>query len=161
MLNIKYVVRFWKKVDHKGKTKKDCWEWTGCCMKNGYGVFNYDGKHTKLAHRVAFMIAFPDIYSEDLFCLHKCDNRRCCNPNHLYVGTAQMNSDDKISRKRDRFIGEQNGQSVLTEQDIYSIRNMYATTDLTQNKIAEKFGISGGHVCNIVNRKVWKHLIIK
>lgn len=75
-----------------------CWVWTGTRAKSGYGVLNINAKIT-LVHRLVWrLIRGPIPRRKDL--LHTCDNPPCCNPDHLYVGTAKENSRDMVLRGR-------------------------------------------------------------
>lgn len=87
--------RFWEKV-----AKSDgCWEWTACLFKNGYGKFLWNGK-TTYAHKTAWILTHgPDLGPED-YILHRCDNRKCVNPDHLYMGDQSINVLDMITKGR-------------------------------------------------------------
>lgn len=76
-----------------------CWQWTAYKNKKGYGVLGITNKKTVLAHRVSWVIRFGDI-PEKLNVLHRCDNPECCNPEHLFLGTALDNAQDRERRKR-------------------------------------------------------------
>jgi len=84
--------RFWDKVD---KQSNGCWEWLGGTNK-GYGAVSHEGS-MKLAHRVAWRLLNGGIPSGVLV-LHKCDNRRCVNPEHLYLGSYSDNNLDRAVR---------------------------------------------------------------
>lgn len=87
--------RFWGKVAQS----EECWEWTASLFKNGYGKFRWDGK-TTYAHRTAWILTYgPDLGSEDCI-LHRCDNKKCVNPNHLYMGDQPTNVLDMITKGR-------------------------------------------------------------
>ena len=101
--------RFWKKVQ---KTES-CWNWIGGGRGNGYGSFRFQGK-TIDTHRISWMIHHGSI-PEGLCVLHSCDNRRCTNPSHLFLGTKKVNHDDMVAKgrkpgpKRGRRIPVQHG----------------------------------------------------
>jgi hypothetical protein len=91
--------RFWSKV--RTGTEADCWEWTaGLYGGKRYGSFRVSkelGNH--LAHRVAFGLSNGGI-PDGMDILHRCDNPRCCNPKHLFAGTAKDNVDDMMAKGR-------------------------------------------------------------
>jgi hypothetical protein len=95
---VPFPVRFWSKVAVAGPD--DCWEWQGAIGSTGYGNLDIDGSTVK-AHRVSHLLTHGPI-PPGLYVLHSCDNRRCVNPNHLRIGTAQDNADDRRIRGRGR-----------------------------------------------------------
>lgn len=122
--------RFWSKVDKQGLThpvlKTRCWEWTASKVTNsGYGQFQVI-KSTTLAHRISWLIHFGEIPT-GLFVLHKCDNKICVNPDHIFLGTHQANMDDCKAKGRNA-VGDRNGTRKYPERIIrgdahYSRRN--------------------------------------
>ena len=86
--------RFLSKVE-----KSDgCWLWTGYVMPNGYGKFGVTPQSVQLAHRVAWWLATGSWPSDKI--LHRCDNRRCVNPAHLFEGSQLDNLRDMTAKGR-------------------------------------------------------------
>jgi DNA-binding transcriptional regulator YiaG len=137
-------IRFWEKVDIRDPD--ECWEWKGCKLASGYGRFNVLGQ-IKLAHRVALMISGVQV--NDSLVLHKCDNKGCVNPNHLYLGTSGDNIGDR--EKRNPVSGELSGVShtkLYAEEMVYIRSQRYK---LTQSQLAERFRVSRTTI-----RRVWE-----
>jgi len=122
----------------------DCLEWSGCCHATGYGQTWVNGKPWS-THRLALHLEGIDVSGH--LVLHSCDNRLCCNPDHLRLGTHQENMDDMKSRGRQ--------SRKLTEQDVLDIR---AITGMTQQAIADQYGVTHVAINHIINRKSWKHI---
>ena len=145
--------RFWSKVD---KTDT-CWNWTGAKNLTGYGRFWLNGQ--KSAHRVALQLEGIDIPS-GMCVLHKCDNRACVNPAHLFIGTQQDNIADM--HQKGRYVnkgqpkGEVHTQAKLCDLDVWLIRELLPTQ--TQAAIAEWFGVSFGTISKIKIGTRWGHV---
>ncbi len=142
-------IRFWNHVD---KTDKDsCWEWTGGTAK-GYGAFSGENREQIRAHRFSYVLHYGEI-QEGLCVLHKCDNRLCVNPDHLFIGTLADNNHD-AKRKGRNARGESHGGSKLTELDVLAIR--YDSRLL--RIVAKEYGIKEGQVSRIKNGSRWGYL---
>ncbi len=93
------VARFWSKVD-KSAGVSACWPWTGAGHRDGYGRAHFLGRDKiAIAHRLAYKLSKGDI-KEGMDVLHTCDNRKCCNPAHLWLGTHKENMDDMRRKGR-------------------------------------------------------------
>lgn len=151
--------RFWNKV--KISDPSSCWEWQACKNRKGYGSFSPGRKYlsitgTKISHRFAFLFHYGEINCELQVC-HSCDNPGCCNPFHLWQGTAKQNSED-MSLKGRSPRGEKQGSTNLTNADVYAIRAMYATGRFQQKEIAEKFCMTQQGIYHIINNLTWKDI---
>jgi hypothetical protein len=111
--------RFWEKVDRRGPS--DCWNWTASTDTGGYGIIGRKGvKGMALAHRIAWEFAYGAA-GEGMCVLHHCDNPKCCNPYHLWLGSRADNNRDKVQKGR-QVKGRTNGRTKLTEEQVISIR---------------------------------------
>lgn len=134
-----------------------CWLWAGGMISTGYGQFKMPPRDSSpmLAHRLAWLWWRGDI-APGLFVCHKCDNRACVNPDHLFLGTNSENVADMLSKGRS-LRGEAHPHSKLKAVDVLEIRRA-AGDGVPHDAIAERFGIHDTHVADIVKRKRWGHL---
>ncbi len=129
----------------------ECLEWTGSCIPKGYGATWAYGKMW-YTHRLALHLEGIDTSGHMV--LHSCDNPRCCNPEHMRLGTHQENMRDMRSRGR-QSRGEHRPAAKLTEQDILDIR---AISGMSQRAIADQYGVTPTAINLIINRKSWHHI---
>ncbi|HDD9091832.1 TPA: HNH endonuclease [Escherichia coli] len=131
-----------------------CWESTYSKNKGGYTKFVAFGV-TMLSHRVAFELYHSPIPSGKMVC-HKCDNPCCVNPEHLFLGSAQENMDDKIEKGRHRGAkkGHAHHGAKLTEWQVVEIRKRLSEKE-SQYKIAKDMGVSQSIISNIKTGKRW------
>lgn len=88
--------RFNSKFEKRGSD--ECWPWTAGLAPNGYGKFWLNGK-TLGAHRISYLIHCGPIPEDKVIC-HKCDNKKCVNPSHLFLGSMKDNIQDCVKKKR-------------------------------------------------------------
>lgn len=143
--------RFEAKYAERGN---GCWEWTAACFHNGYGKFR-DGTKIRSAHRVAYEIYCGSIGSSTV--CHRCDNPLCVNPNHLFLGTQKDNVSDMISKGR-QAVGERFSSHKLTPSGVREIRERYNAGGVTQQALAEEFGVDQKLISRVVRRLSWKHV---
>jgi hypothetical protein len=138
-----------------------CWNWRGS-LRRGYGRMivgsRVDGsRQSKSAHRAAYE-TFIGLIPPGLEICHHCDNRKCCNPEHLFAGTRQDNVDDREAKGRNRPPhGEASGTARLTDAKVLSAR-LLRQDGLTYTKIAAHFCVSKKTIRQAVKGNSWKHL---
>jgi len=152
--------RFWYDVDIGGVD--ECWEWQGSTT-NGYGYLRRGGECYR-AHRYAWLVERGEIGSQCV--LHHCDNRRCVNPTHLYLGGAGDNIQDAWDRDRrptptppenpQTVRGEEHPNSKLSESDVIEMREL--SGDVSQKELAAEYEISQSMVSKIIRREKWSHV---
>lgn len=133
-------------------TRHGCWEWQGSLDPYGYGKFGYRNK-TVSAHRAAYQIANKHTFKEGECVCHSCDNPKCINPEHLFIGTQLDNIHDSI--KKNRMPGAATG---LLNADVVLIRQMYQPGVNTQLEIAKLFKVDQTAISQIVLNKARKNV---
>jgi hypothetical protein len=141
--------RFWSFV--KVGNPDECWPWQGSInSQTGYGAIRVgpmSSRKTVSAHRLAWKLSNGEI-PDDLWVLHKCDNRKCCNPAHLFLGTHKDNMADAAAKGR---MLENHGR--LSGNNVKAIHRLLTHFQMPQNYIAANFGICQQMVSSIKNRK--------
>lgn len=103
-LTLPFPGYIWAKIDRSGGPDA-CWPWTGGRDKDGYGVTHVGGKYAK-AHRVVLGLKLGYDIPDDMMACHDCpggtDHPWCCNPSHLWEGTALQNRLDAAQKQRAR-----------------------------------------------------------
>jgi hypothetical protein len=137
-----------------------CWEWTGGVDNDGYGRISgqVDGVRYQKAHRVAWVLHNQQPIPANMVVCHSCDNRRCVNPAHLWLGTQEENQLDKIGKGRHITVrGEAHPEAKLTEDQVRAI----LADARTHTEIAYDYGIKASTVSSIKTRKSWAHLDVE
>lgn len=139
--------RLWERVSKRGP--EECWEWPETGRNNGYGQIRVDGEAHR-AHRVSLVLAAGRSLTPSDVVMHSCDNRPCCNPAHLSVGTTQDNTADMVAKGRQAGPGWglANRRGRLTDEQVRAIREARDSGE-TVRSIAQRFGVDGAYVSRV------------
>ena len=156
--------RFWTKVQKDsgiygadGSYSTQCWQWLGAKMVSGYGHMRINGVN-KFAHRVLYTLLGQTLNANKCV-LHKCDNRACVNPEHLFIGTRQDNANDAYTKGRNKgAIGDANFNTKLTSDQVRDIRAAIVN-GATHKQMADRFGVSRTSISAIIRGKTWRHVV--
>jgi len=144
-----YITQFVGNVDASG----DCWLWTGGIAGNGYGYICIDGKMVS-AHRFSWLLHNGDIPDGMQIC-HKCDVRKCVNPDHMFLGSAADNAQDKVQKGR-QARGINAGVGRYTTEQVLAVVDR-RRKGFTLEVIAAETGMSLTHVSDICRGRVRRY----
>lgn len=151
--------RFWDKVDKSGS----CWFFRNGAVRQDYGVFRLDGKNIK-SHIASWIIHYGPV-PDGLCVCHKCDNRSCVKPDHLFIGTQSDNIKDAVAKGRitvphvgNTKRGTSRNNTKLNDVSVRKIRERFKTHTGSYEELGQNFGVSAGTIWNIIHRKTWKHV---
>ena len=176
------IARFLEKTR---RAENGCLEWTACCTGAGYGQLRIN-RRSRSAHRLAWELVNGPI-PDGLCVLHRCDNPRCVEADHLFLGTQLDNIADMTAKRRsargdrhgsrthperlprgDRHgarlhperlaRGERHGGAKLTEADVLEIRRLDDEGTATHGALAAQFGVAKGHIGKILRGQIWTHV---
>ena len=160
---------FWTRVS---QPEEGCWEWSGCLSNKGYGRVRVRRVEVP-AHRLAYELSIGPV-SKDLCVLHACDNRRCCRPDHLFLGTILDNNRDMWAKGRarpGRATGDRSGSrrhpesrprgeghphAKLTWELVREIRRKWVAREATQTSMARDHGVRQCTISEIVRGLIWR-----
>jgi len=154
------VERFWEYVPNR--PEGDCWEWAGTANQRGYGVIRMAGtRKKKQATHVALFVKTGRWVPTGMAACHRCDNPRCVNPDHLFVGTYSDNMRDMVAKGRHKSPppqcfprGSAHHSAKLTEEAVREIRDSCEN----QPKLAAKYGVCQQTISDIRRRVIWAHI---
>jgi hypothetical protein len=156
--------KFWSRIDIRGED--ECWLFKNQPSQR-YGVYNLKlapGNWKALRpHRYAWEQYHKRKIPSGLYVCHSCDTPKCCNPNHLWLGTNSDNQLDAIKKFGYRSgipiskIGEEHHSSKLTEKQVLEIRKR-ANNGERQIDLAKEYQVSSVMISKIYLRKSWKHI---
>lgn len=132
----------------RGPLSTPCWVWTGYIDNLGYGRISYHHKCVRV-HRMSWALHNGTIPYSMQVC-HKCDNRACFNPDHLFLGTQLDNLRDAHAKGR---FGSVRGIRVMNDEQIELARSKFKSGGVTQVRLAEEFGVSKQYM-NLIVRKM-------
>lgn len=141
------IERFMAKVDDS-KGPDSCHLWIGAVNRLGYGRFNPGGGPVLASRWLLGYLRGKELVAGEEAC-HHCDNPRCVNQRHLYIGSRSSNMKDAVSRNR------MHGSPKLTHAQVGEIRSLYAGGQLTQRGLAKQFGVGQTEIFRIVHRERW------
>ncbi len=154
LLGLSIEERFWEKVNKRGDD--ECWEWMGFRNKAGYGAMETKPKRT-FAHRLAWLFSKGNI-PDGLYVCHHCDNRACCNPKHLFLGTYADNNRDMFNKNRGghgKMPGSKNPSAKLNENQVLEIIKLH-NNGLSIRKLAQIYSMSVAAIGFIFSGRNWK-----
>ena len=120
--------------------KTHCWNWTKVIDRDGYGTLRISG-HIKRAARVSYEM-HKGIIPSNMYVCHTCDNPKCINPDHLFLGSPQDNANDMKMKHRQAIgdkvahYGKDNGRTKLNWNRVIEIRTLYATGIFSQRDLS-------------------------
>ncbi len=139
-------------IEGATRTATGCLEWRALSHdRYGYGRLKI-GRKLISTHRLAYLHFVGEI-GPGLHVLHRCDNRCCIEPSHLFLGTNTENTRDRNNKAR-QARGEANGRSKLTADDVRAIRE----SGQLHRVIAKRYGVSENAIHCIKTGKSWRHV---
>ena len=140
-------IRFWSKVAIQSKTDV-CWPWTRGGRGMGYGCIRVEKKQID-SHRMAYILTHGEI-PEGMLVLHTCDNRLCCNPDHLQLGTYRDNTVDAVQKGR-VFVGHLPRKDPLTDAEMLTLWDEF-TRGISVRQLSKKWKVPVTSMAKVLSR---------
>lgn len=137
---------FWSKVK-KGEPH-ECWPWQGYLKpSNGHGLTSYKGLPMHASRKAWFLT--HGLPPHGFIICHKCDNKVCCNPDHMYLGTLEDNALDQWEKPAFEDRGARTRKTLLTEQQLATLWRM-RRGGATLKHCAEHFSVHIATICRYI-----------
>ncbi len=152
-----YPEKIRNKIKNNIKVSENgCWEWQGSCSSTGYSQIIGYGK--KCGHRLSYKV-FKGDFKETLFVCHSCDNKKCVNPDHLFLGTSKDNHFDMTIKGRNNQVrGIKTGRSKLTEENVKEARKLYESGVFGCSILAKKYKVTSRTIWCAIKGLTWAHI---
>lgn len=147
--------RFWAKVDRSGGSEA-CWPWLGARTSGGYGQLTVD-RQGKMATRMSYDMSNAVALTGDQDACHTCDNPPCVNPGHLFAAPHAVNGADMRAKGRSAA-GIVHWNARFTDDQVRDIRRRYAAGGVTQQQLAEEFGVGRRAIGRVLDGSRWSHV---
>lgn len=138
-----------------------CWLWEGAVDKNGYDTirFSIDSVNKNFfAHRISFIIEHGEIPTNKQI-NHKCDNKLCISPYHLYAGTQQDNMKDKIGKHRRTYqFGNNSPRRKLIATDAKDIQTRYSNGEKPKSIHKDYSFVGYSTITACCRKQNWKNI---
>jgi len=158
----KYIDRIYDSLTYNTITY--CWESSYATNTWGYAKISIGKRRIRAVHRIFYQYIYGENPPDKPLVLHRCDNRKCCNPMHLYTGTHKDNRKDCVARNRyarhhicksfNHSRGENHHDAKLTEKQVLEIRESKEIYRI----LAKCYNVGITAIYNIKTRKKWKHI---
>ena len=147
-----------ERFNKQHKKTDNCWIWTAATDQDGYGKFRGEvlGTVFQKAHRFSWAYHSQSLIPAGMLVCHTCDNPRCVNPGHLWLGTEADNHDDMVAkgRRRTEVRGELASRAKLTEDQVRAI----LADPRPYAQIAADYGVASPTITSVKNRDSWAHV---
>lgn len=136
----------------------NCWNWTGSVLQGGYGAFKCVAikRGTMNASRASWIVHFGPIASTKIKVCHTCDNRRCVNPEHLFLGTTKDNMADAATKGR-MSKGTDRPQAKLDEDTVLEIKSL-RDAGWSYRQLGKRYGVSHSVCWLAATGRAWRHV---
>lgn len=139
--------RYWEKINKS----QGCWLWTGACNGCNRGVYTLKNGKSYVAARIMYRLYY-EVDPGKLCVCHTCDNTRCVNPEHLWLGTQLENIKDRDEKNhQNRPKGARNPRARLTPKEVVLIQRSTEKSSV----LAKRFNITAGTIWRIRTGKRW------